>query len=197
MNGPSRGAQVTLDIPQQREKVAARIDDSGPDHYRLWLLQEPRTPMPVLVRSRVFVHFATAEGVGRILGRVTREGAHGLRFERLAPPQLLRRAEALHAAAGADITVLRLDGADRVAVQARTVEVGGAALTIRSLPGAATGQRYEFDLVLSDREAPVCGRLRVERVRTDGRVEVALTELSAGDRSRLVHYAAEHAGRAA
>jgi hypothetical protein len=203
MHGPTRSDLVTLVVPQ-REQLTARVEDTASTWVDLALLESPRTSMPQLERSRLFLQFAGAQGLCRISGELGRRpqdsrlrvvgygSGEVLRFSHRGNVQLLRRAELVSATTNARIVVLRSGAADHVAVEAKCVELSGAMVRVRGVPFAATGQLFEFDLFLIPREPAVRGQLRVERVGPDGVFDGRLTRIAAHDRGRLVRWAAEH-----
>lgn len=192
MRGPLRGDEVTLVIPQ-RERIPARVDGAGLGWYSLWLREAPRTPMPLLARSQVYVQFTGIDGVGRMLGTVEAEegGDHRLRFRTRGGVQLMCRPEALRARVAVPVTVLRVNAADHVALEARTIEVGGGGMALRGLPTAAPGQLFQFDLHLFDHEQAITGQFRVHAASADGGVLARYTIMSQRDRARLMQYLAE------
>jgi hypothetical protein len=191
MRGPLRGDEVTLVIPQ-RERIAARIDGAGLGWYSLWLKEAPRTPAPLLLRNQVYVQFTGIDGVGRMLGTIEEdEGDHRLRFRTRGGVQLMCRPEALRARVSVPVTVLRVNAADHVALEARTVEVGGGGLALRGLPTAAPGQLFQFDLHLFDHEQAISGQFRVQGVTADGVVLTRFTIMGARDRARLMQHLAD------
>ncbi|MCW3016187.1 MAG: PilZ protein [Solirubrobacterales bacterium] len=204
MHGPSNGDVVTLVVPQ-REQVPVRVDDAATGWADLTLVGSPRTSWQQLTRLQLYVQYASAQGLCRMTGhlgrrpqdmglRVTGYGAgETLRFTQRGNIQLLRRPDLVHARVTARIVVLRSDRGDHVAVQATCVAVSGGGLTVKGIPGAAVGNSFDFDLFLTERERPVRGAFRVERVSIDGVVDGRLTTIAAYERSRLVHYAVDHA----
>ena len=206
MHGPTRSDVVTLVVPQ-REQFSARVEDSASTWVDVALLDSPRTSLPQLERSRVFLQFAGAQGLCRISGELGRRpqdrglrivgygSGEVMRFTHRGNIQLLRRADLVSSTTNARMVVLRSGAADHVAVEARCVELSGAMLRVKGVPFAATGQLFEFDLFLIPREAAISGQFRVERVSGDGVLDGRLTRLSTTDRGRLVRWAAEHQGR--
>ncbi|MCW2998556.1 MAG: PilZ protein [Solirubrobacterales bacterium] len=208
IHGPIAGDVVTLVVPK-REQVQVRVDDAALDWADLTLLASPRTSWQQLANLPLYVQYASAQGLCRMTGHLGRRpqdlglrvmgygAGETLRFTRRGNIQLLQRPDLVHARASARIVVLRTDRDDHVAVQATCVAVSGGGLKVRGIPGVAAGNRYDFELFLVDRDPPVHGAFRVERVGGDGVADGRLEAISASERSRLVHYAADHAGRAA
>lgn len=208
MHGPTRSDRVSLVVPQ-REQLVARVEDASSMWVDIALLESPRTSLPQLERSRLFLQFAGAQGLCRIAGELGRRpqdsglrivgygSGEVLRFSHRGTIQLLRRAEHVSARASARMVVLRSGAADHVAVEARCVELSGAVLRVQGVPFAGVGQLFEFDLFLVAREPAVSGQFRVERVGPDGVFDGRLTRVAAVDRGRLVRWAAEHQVRRA
>jgi hypothetical protein len=206
MHGPTRTDVVTIVVPQ-REQISARVDDSASTWVDLALLAPPRTSLPQLERSRVFLQFAGAQGLCRISGELGRRPQDArlrivgygageiLRFSHRGNIQLLRRAEHVSSTTNARMVVLRSGSAEHVAVEARCVELSGAMLRVQGVPFAATGQLFEFDLFLLPREAAIRGQFRVERISADGVLDGRLTRLTTTDRGRIVRWAADHQRR--
>lgn len=204
MHGPHTGDLVTLVVPQ-REQTQARVYDTGSTWVDLQLTASPRTSWPQLSRCQVFVQFAGAQGLCRMVGQVShrpedaglRVVGYGageiIRFTHRGHIQLLRRPALVAAAVSARVIMLRCGSPDHVAVEARCVAISGGSLKFRGLPSAQVGQLYQFDLYLIGGEAPISGQVRIERVDREGVVEGRLTIIAASERSRLVHFAAEHA----
>jgi hypothetical protein len=196
---PICGEEVTIAVPQ-RERILARVEETGTGYIDLRLLVSPRTSLERLAKANVFLNFVNASGVCRMTGRLTRPPSEArlrvvgygagelVRFEHKGVVQLLKRPDLVHVRVSAPITMLRV-GSDHVAVEGVTVDVGGGGLTVRGLPGAAPGQLYQFDLRISDHEAPVSGQFRVDDVTVEGHVAAHFTMLGAHDRGRLVHFA--------
>ncbi len=187
MNGPARGDLVTVIVPQ-RERVSARVDNVGQGSFSLFVLQEPRTPTPQLVRGTVYLQFAGPEGVGRMRGSVVREDLHHLLFTSRGEVQLMCRAEALHVNVTAPIAVRQRGGAP---VVAETVELSGSGISLTGLFDAELGQHYEFDLQLFPAEPAIHGVFRVRTALPDGRVNATFTDLDAAERGRLLRYVAD------
>jgi hypothetical protein len=209
LHGPISGDLVALVVPH-REQVQVRVHDTARGWVDLTFMESARTSWQQLTRLQLYVQYAGAQGLCRMTGhlgrrpqdlglRVTGYGAgETLRFTQRGNIQLLRRPDLVQARVTARIVVLRTDRSDHVAVQATCVAVSGGGLKVKGIPGVAVGSSYEFDLILTDRDPPVRGAFRVERVGADGVADGRLETIAAYERSRLVHYAAGHArGRAA
>ncbi|WP_354699820.1 hypothetical protein [Paraconexibacter sp. AEG42_29] len=206
LHGPTLTDVVTIVVPQ-REQLQARVHDTASTWIDLLLLSAPRTSWAQITRMQVSVQFAGAQGLCRIMGHLAHrpQDAHlrvvgygtgeTLRFEHRGHIQLLRRPALVSAQANARIVVLRSGARDHVAVETRCVAIGGAELRLAGLPFAAAGQTFGFDLFLDPREPAVSGELLVERRDADGFVRATLSRITAHDRSRLVHWAAEHSTR--
>jgi hypothetical protein len=203
LHGPTLSEVVTIVVPQ-REQLQARVDDALANWVDLVLLTSPRTAWTKLSRTQVSVRFANGQGLCRMVGllshrpqdahlRVVGYGAgETLRFTHRGQVQLLQRPALVSAATTARIVVLRCGAPDHVAVEACCVSVGGGGLRISGLPFASVGQCFEFDLFLVEREPSITGQFRVERVGPDGVLDAGLSLISAHDRGRLVHWAADH-----
>ncbi len=209
IHGPVAGDVVTLVVPQ-REQIQVRVQDVATGWVDLNLLRSPRTSLQHLCRTQLYVEYAGAQGLCRMTGslvrrpqdmrlRVTGYGAgETLRLNQRGNIQLLRRPDLVQARATARIVVLRVDRGDHVATEATCVGVSGGGLQLRGIPGVAVDQLYEFDLFLFEREQPIRGTLRIQRITPDGLVDGRLQAIAASQRSRLVHFAADRAaGRAA
>ncbi len=209
LHGPIAGDVVTLVVPQ-REQVQVRVQDAALGWVDLSFLRSPRTSLQQLLRLQLYVEYAGAQGLCRMTGTLARRpqdlglrvAGYGtgetLRLNQRGNIQLLRRRDLVQASVTARMVVIRADRGDHVAIEAMCAGLSGGGLRVRGLPGAVVGQLYEFDLFLSERERPVSGTFTVQRVGGDGIVDGRLQRISGYDRSRLVHFAADHAaGRAA
>ncbi len=208
IHGPIAGDVVTLVVPQ-REQVQVRVQDAAIGWVDLNLLRSPRTSLQQLCRTQLYVEYAGAQGLCRMTGnlirrpqdmglRVTGYGAgETLRLNQRGNIQLLRRSDLVQARVTARAVVLRVDRGDHLASEATCVGVSGGGLQLRGIPGVAVDQVYEFDLFLCERERPVRGTFRVQRVTPDGTVDGRLQSIASYERSRLVHFAADRAARRA
>jgi hypothetical protein len=203
LHGPMLRDVVTLVVPK-REDLQARVDDAAAGWIDLTLLTSPRTSWARLEHTQVSIHFGGAQGLCRLVGllghrpqdaglRVVGYGAgEVLRLSHRGAVQLLRRPSEVRARINARIIVLRTGAPDHVAAEVRCVALSGETLRVRGLPFAARGQHFEFDLFLSEHEAPLRGEFRVERTDDNG-VDARFSRLGAHDRGRLVQWAA-HGG---
>lgn len=203
-HGPVRGDVVTLVVPK-RERVPAFVEEASDRWIDVRLMRAVQMSWRQLQQQHLFIEFAGPDGLSRVTGTIGQRpqdaarvpitsSGERFRVEHDGHLQLLRRSALIAATCSARMTVTPMNGPDPAAAEALCVAVTGTTLRMADLSGARPGDVYEFDLFLEEREDPVHGRVRVDRL--DGDVaEGGLMEMSGADRSRLVQWASEHGTR--
>jgi hypothetical protein len=142
-------------------------------------------------RGDVILEYVTEDGLCRMLGHAAGDhDAHVLHIAPRARPQLLQRAEVVHATLAIPIVALRCNDRDAVAAPGTTVVLGGGAVAVRGVHGARAGDLYDLRLQLADGEPPAHGQARVHRV-LDAGFEGRWTRLDTHDRLRVLRLALE------
>ena len=185
---PAVNRQLTLHIPGV-EDVSALVTGRGEGFTDLKLLARPRTPLALNEGSQVFLEFVTDDGMWRMLGTVHLQASdHGetIRFEHGERVQLLQRRAYARTDCIAAIIVTPDGGAPR---KCMTLNLSGGGLLLRGLTGVETDTEVAFDLRLDLLPARIQGRCHVVRQTPDGCHGVQFTEISEGDRDKLVRFA--------
>jgi hypothetical protein len=204
---PSVGDELLLAVPRT-EQVLARVTADGPGFFDLDLLEQPRTPQPMLERSALMIEFINDDGIARMHGRLDvpqyRRGAgrgigsalrekNIVRFAHRGSPQLLKRREFVRATVDLPLTLLR-PGADEevVTTHAQALDLSGGGMLVSGLAHCPRlDQELRFALDVGDGGEPVRGTGRVVRQETGDRVGLQFSTIAQADCVRLQHLAFE------
>jgi hypothetical protein len=199
LENPPVDTDVTIILPD-REFLPGRVDVCTERSLEVALLAAPRMPVAVWQQATLFVEWVMEKGVCRATGSLRmldRAPRHTdqvgvwdvAAFELAGRPQLLQRREYIRTNFAAKVNVL-FDRPDGVAVECETSNLSGGGMLIRGFPGAAAGDRLQFQLAPFDGgEMPIHGRCRVVRAAGDGAIGTRFTSIDEGDRNRLVDFA--------
>jgi PilZ domain len=196
---PAVESEITLTLPD-REMLPGRVDVCGDDGVlEIALLSAPRTPIPQLEASRLFLEYVVSVGVYRLVGRLKlldqaprftdQYGVFDVaRFTSASPPMLLHRRDFIRSPYVATVNIVP-DRPDGVAVACETINVSGGGLLVRGLDGVRIGDELIFQLAPLDGDAlPINGRCQVVRCEASG-IGVRFTRIDEADRDRLVTFA--------
>lgn len=196
---PNAGDEVMLAVPQ-RETVHAKVVESGRDFLELELMASPRTPSFQLERSSLYVEFLNDDGICRVPGKLRPEPGTRLalgrgygeemrvRFACKSSVQLLQRRENIRAYAAVGVTVWPASS-DAPGQDCRTVDVSGGGLRVRGLRLPRVGERYDFELRLLPRAAPILGRCEVTHLTDEGDAGVRFIQIDEAAQALIVHFA--------
>jgi hypothetical protein len=188
MSAPVINRQATLSIPGL-EELQARVAAVEETYTDLWLLQRPRSHMNQLGGAQAFLDYMTDEGVWRTIGTVrvmANDASNSLRFEPRGRVQLLQRRAFVRTDCIAAVIMMPPGGTPS---RCMTLNVSGGGLLVRGLTGVEPGAVVPFDLHLDLLPARIQGTCEVVRITPDGLVGVQFSEIDAGDRDRLIHFA--------
>jgi PilZ domain len=192
---PLKEAEVTLAVPQ-RERVPARVQDTGPGWVDLELQKAPSTPPSLMAQGGLFVEFVNDEGLCRLLGKQgTRDGRRPiggwgvndvLRVVHTNGVQLLQARSHIRAEWSTEVVLRNVFDGQRQ--KTRTIDLSGGGALLQGISGGRAGDAFDFELEMPGHELPITGRLKVVRFTSSMKAGVQFTEVSQGDRGRLTRH---------
>ena len=184
---PSRSDPVLLSLPGG-ERVPARVLESGPELLRVATLLSAKALGPGEL-SGLMVEYGSPRGRVQLTGVTAVKDpseADVIRVEGPLTVDVLQERDFVRVSSARPVLVYM--GANHEQIQSFTVDLSGGGLLLAGPDTLEIGERIEFRLTVSQDSPPVTGVGTVVRIDSKGRRGVSFTEITEGDRRRLVRF---------
>lgn len=186
---PSAGESVTLGLAG-RGRYGGRIVQVDQDELLVVLLFEAREPLQVGQQEAMEIEFTVQQGLVRLAGSGRVEAHDLVRFQMDGAVQVEQRRDFVRVRAVRPMALAPVLDDDTTGewIDTLTVNVSGNGLLAAGPDTLGLETRVRFHLKLVEGEPPIEGAGVVARITDAGERGIAIRELTADDRKRLVHF---------
>ncbi len=184
---PVRSDPVLLSLPGG-ERIPARVLESSPETLRLATLLSASALSPADLAG-LMVEYGSPRGRVRLTGAQAFKDPSEPDVITVTGPltvDVLQERDFVRVSSARPVLVYM--GADREQIQSYTVDLSGGGLLLAGPDTLQMGEQVDFRLTVSQDSPPITGVGKVVRIDAKGRRGVCFSDISEGDRRRLVRF---------
>jgi len=185
---PARADAVTVSVPGG-DTMPARVLECDPESALTVAILVPTRPFGQRELDGLVVEYGSSRGRVHLTGStvgVSPAEPDVVAFTAPLSVEIIQERDFVRVSSARPVLVYM--GNSREKIQSFTVDLSGGGLLLAGPDTLQIGERVEFRLSVSQDVPPITGAGRVVRIDSKGRRGVSFTDISDGDRRRLVRY---------